>query len=252
MATVDGNEATWNLGGTDEPDVFKFKEGHGNDRIIAFDPGRDVIDLSGFDQNISWQELQDCIRFERGYAWGKYYTNMYVDLTKWGGGEILANLTTSDKPEDVARMFKLPALVGTDESDSLVGSPGDDVLEGGGGGDTVSGGAGDDVIIGGAGDDFLEGGRLTKVGDKGTGNDTFVFAPGHGNDAIADFNSGEDKIDLSAFTRVNGFSDLTITQAGDEVLIDLSKHGGGSIVLGYTDLDDLDASDFIFHDDDAM
>ena len=52
---------------------------------------------------------------------------------------------------------------------------GDDMLDGGAGNDTLHGGAGDDTLVGGAGDDDLTGGADT---------DTYVFAPGHGDDVI--------------------------------------------------------------------
>ena len=38
-------------------------------------------------------------------------------------------------------------------------------------------------------------------------------------------------IDLSAFSAISGFSDLMITQDGDDTVIDLSAHGGGEITL---------------------
>ena len=56
-------------------------------------------------------------------------------------------------------------------------------------------------------------------------------------------------IDLSAFTGISQFSDLTATQEGADVEIDLSAYGGGTITLQGFTLGDLDESDFLFHDD---
>lgn len=86
-------------------------------------------------------------------------------------------------------------LDGGGGNDSLLGGAGGDVLKGGAGADTLDGGAGDDRMIGGAGRDSMTG---------GDGVDRFVFAPGDsaagGNrDRIADFVSGIDKVDFSAF-----------------------------------------------------
>ena len=77
------------------------------------------------------------------------------------------------------------------------------------------------------------------------GIDIFEFSDDNGNDVVADFTNGEDLIDLSAF-RLSGFSDLTITSDADGVTIDLTMHGGGTILLQGANLSDLDASDFIF------
>ena len=79
----------------------------------------------------------------------------------------------------------------------------------------------------------------------GAGGDTFVFGRDHGNDVITDFANGEDRIDLRAFSVAN-FSDLTVTSDENGVTIDLSAYGGGTILLQGLDIDDLDASDFIF------
>ena len=100
---------------------------------------------------------------------------------------------------------------------------------------------GDDTIDGGADDDTLWG---------GSGDDTFVFQAGHGNDTIKDFKDvtgGEnDTIDLTAFTGITAFSQLTINQDGDDTKIDLSSQGGGLITIEDFTSTDLDATDFDF------
>ena len=70
------------------------------------------------------------------------------------------------------------------------------------------------------------------------GADVFVFGPDNGYDIIFDFANGEDVIDLSAFSTISGFSDLTITSSPYRVHIDLSAHGGGRITLQGFDIDD--------------
>jgi serralysin len=99
-------------------------------------------------------------------------------------------------------------LVGNDVANRLEGRDGDDVLNGLGGNDLLMGGA---------------------------GADTFAFSGNAGKDTIADFKSGSDRIDLSAYTGVHdvGFSadhhqvfvdtnndhtfDMTIVVNGDAV-----------------------------------
>ena len=72
----------------------------------------------------------------------------------------------------------------------------------------------------------------TRTG--GAGADTFAIAPAPGNVVITDFTDftdGDDVVDLSAFSTIAGFSDLTITAGADGVTIDLTAHGGGTILL---------------------
>ena len=80
----------------------------------------------------------------------------------------------------------------------------------------------------------------------GDSADTFVFGQGHGNDVISGFTNGEDLIDLTQFPAISGFSDLTVTSDENGVTIDLTAHGGGTILLQGFHIDDLDASDFVF------
>ena len=88
---------------------------------------------------------------------------------------------------------------------------------------------------GASGDDTITGGA-----------DTFFFDLNHGNDVVTNFTDGKDLIDLSAFSTISGFSDLTLTSDENGVTIDLTAHGGGTILLQGFDIDDLDASDFLF------
>ena len=83
--------------------------------------------------------------------------------------------------------------------------------------------------------------------DPQQGNgETFVYAPGHQDDTISHFADGEDRIDLTAFSSIMSYSDLTVTSDTNGVTVDLTVHGGGTILLQGFDVDDLDASDFVF------
>ena len=136
-------------------------------------------------------------------------------------------------------------LMGRDGDDTLYGGPdgGDDRMYGENGNDSIFGGIGnvtavsDDTIYGGAGDDVLSG---------GADDDTFVFAPGNGDDTITDFTDSDDKIDLSAFADIASVDDLSMEQREGNIVIDLSNQGGGSITLQDFVIADLDASDFFF------
>ena len=150
-------------------------------------------------------------------------------------------------------------LNGGEGDDDLHGDAGDDLLEGFSGDDDLYGGAGDDLLVGGTGADRLDGGagddELTghadglADGEDSDGNvDVFVFAAGHGDDVIHDFADAEDKIDLSAFN-LSGFAELSLSSIDHTpggTIIDLSEHGGGTVLLAGFDIANLDASDFLF------
>ena len=120
-------------------------------------------------------------------------------------------------------------LWGDDVATTNVSSLSNDESEGGGGDETLDETEDDDVMTG------------------GTGTDTFVFAADHGHDTISEFTDGEDLIDLSAFTDISGLSELTVTQDGADTVI--SVPGGGTITLQDFTSTDLDASDFVFHEE---
>jgi Ca2+-binding RTX toxin-like protein len=86
-------------------------------------------------------------------------------------------------------------------ADTLHGGNGNDEIYGEGGNDTLSGGNGNDALIGGAGDDVLVGGAGADRMWGGAGKDVFVYldvSDSPASDTIADFNSEEDSIDLTA------------------------------------------------------
>jgi len=114
---------------------------------------------------------------------------------------------------------------------------------------------GDDTLISGTGADHMWGDAefingiaaspTAPTGNAKTGADTFVFAPGSGNDDIGDFRQSDgDRIDVSAY----GFTSLvdmmiTFDGANTKIAFDASN----SVTLfGFTDPAALTASDFIF------
>ncbi|MCY3844401.1 MAG: hypothetical protein OXH69_12770 [Acidobacteria bacterium] len=252
--------------GTSGADVFRFDEGTGqgihgsNSRTIVnrFDASQDTIDLTGFEQNIHWNDLKNCIavsheRFDDGTPW----THMTVDLRQWGGGTLDVRMygTVDSAEENLARLFVLD-LQGTDGHDNLWGGDPDEVMYGGAGvddikgyagNDTLYGGADNDLIGGGAGDDRIIGGTGNDQLHGGTGDDVFVYASGDGDDAIWDFrpSRGDNKIDLTGVTGVSQYSDLNVTQRPGAVVITFPGQEG-SITLQNFKIDDLDESDFIF------
>ncbi|MDE0511264.1 MAG: M10 family metallopeptidase [Gammaproteobacteria bacterium] len=145
------------------------------------------------------------------------------------------DLITGEDGDDV--------IHGNEGNDNLVGEEGNDNVYGNKGDDLLTGGAGVDRMDGGSGDDYITG--YVAWSNEGDGSvDVFIFDIGHGDDTIY-FADDEDKIDLSAFS-LAGFDGLTLTSDDEGTTIDLSEHGGGTILLAGFDIANLDASDFLF------
>ena len=144
-------------------------------------------------------------------------------------------------------------LAGHEGEDELYGNGDDDYLDGGDDDDELYGGTGDDYLDGGAGDDELDGGTpaMTRCG-VAPAEISSCFRRGTAMTRSRDFTDGEDEIDLTAFTGITGFGDLTITADGDDTVINLTNHEGGTIRLENFEVADLDAEDFIFADDGWM
>ncbi len=241
------------LSGGDDADTFVFMGGHGTDTVTDFSTSEDIIQLdalrgiTGFDSLTITQDGDDAV----------------IDLSDNGGGSIrLEDVNKDDLSADnfqftMSGTADNDTMEGGGNEDYILGFGGDDTLSGGGGNDHIEGGSGDDTIyggagldsiFGGAGEDTLEGGAGDDELDGGADADTFVFAPGHGNDIILDFTNGEDTIDLTAITGITGFENLTINKSGNDTVIDLTDHGGGKIILQSVDSSVLDAEDFAFYE----
>ena len=134
-------------------------------------------------------------------------------------------------------------LLGGTDRDILTGGDGKDMLDGGAGADELKGGAGADKLIGGSGDDDLYGGSSDGA------IDIFVFSPkdGRANDIVLEFETANDRIDLSAFNlRASDLVPLIEARGSGNsarIEIDLTSHGGGRIELrDVTDIDLLDTA----------
>ena len=248
-ATTDNDTLTGGAGA----DTFVFGRDHGDDVITDFTSGEDRIDLSAF-----------AVRSLSDLTITTDESGLTIDLTAQGGGTIRLDGVVLDDLEDSDFIFShldgggtsaADVLQADDDGDRVDGGGGDDHITGGAGSDGIAGHDGDDELLGGEGNDFLVGGAGADTIDGGTGDDemygdggadVFVFAPGHGADFIYDFTDGEDQIDLTGFTGISGFDELTIASGDDGVTIDLTAHGGGTIRLDGFDIANLDADDFLF------
>lgn len=189
--------------------------------------GDDLLDGGHQADNLFGREGNDTLRGDLGFD--RLFGGVGDDFGRGGEGD---DGLFGDQGNDT--------MYGEEGNDRLFGGPGNDYLDGGEGNDIFYAGAGFDTIVGGLGDDTMQGNFNA---------DRFVFANGHGNDVIQDFDANNDfeKIDLSAVSAIVNFSDLIVnhsSQVGGNVLIDTG--GGNSITLNGVTLADLDAVDFIF------
>ena len=140
---------------------------------------------------------------------------------------------------------------GTNASESIYGTSSHDVIYGFGGHDRLVGGYGNDYLYGGSGDDDLYGGSGINTLWGGGGDDWFIMSARSSSssaDLIADFEFGNDAIDVSAW----GVSDFSQIKAilgsyyGDARLNAFA--GGYSHVITIDSVApyELIASDFIY------
>ena len=207
---------------------------------------------------ISYELSPEAVTIDLAAADGIQLATEQGDQDSYAGGDTLAgieNVMGSDQDDMITGDPSANRLMGGDGKDTLNGAAGTDTLMGGDGVDTLNGGDNADTLMGGAGGDTIngDGGADTIIGGLGddtmTGGaadaDTFVFSPadGDGVDVITDFQA-TDKINLKAFGIEADDLAKLIKVRGDDIIIDLTSVGGGTIVLGgsVNDVDDLDTA----------
>lgn len=121
-------------------------------------------------------------------------------------------------------------LSGHDGHDSLDAGAGSDVLKGGAGNDRLSGGADADMLEGGAGNDTLHGGLGNDVLNggfydaywgtySGSGNDTYLFQRGDGQDTVFDNDGSSGNLDTLVFGRGIVPSDVALSRDINQGLV---------------------------------
>ena len=239
---LNGGKGNDTLTGEGGADVFKFESGNGKDQVTDFTSGDDKIDLTAFTGIASAEDLT-----QRTAG-----SNTTIDLPNNGQVTLVGR---SSALTDADFIFYGSAIDGNSRSNTLRGDrrgnemkagAGDDQLYGNAGADTLYGEAGDDTLYGGTGADKLHGGPGDDLLDGGPGADTFVFAPGNGDDNIMDFNTVEDRIDLTAFDSLTSLDELKPSDDGEgNTVLDLGEDGGTITLLG-VDVSTVDSGDFIF------
>jgi Ca2+-binding RTX toxin-like protein len=223
--TLAGGHENDTLTGGGGADLFVFSES-GVDVITDFDASEgDRLEYNGVivdPENTSYSRSMS-----NGDLWITFNGSTQV---------VLENYSAPTDPGDVN------VIDATNVTGRVDGTSGDDSMVGGDGNQDLRGAAGNDTLIDGAGQDVLRG---------GTGADVFVLVADGSLDRIADFDFGEDRIDISAWG-VTSVDQLTL-----EVGYNHGEwHGRSYIHFGdetirmdgfnQAELDQLSNADFIF------
>ncbi len=243
--TLEGGEGNDVLKGHDGDDSIEggagkdnILGGAGSDYIDGGD-GNDFIRGHGGDDTILGGEGGDVIR--AGDGADIVYGGAARDKLEGGNGDDF--LHTGEGDDRGFGGAGNDTIIGEEGRDQLHGGDDDDFIDSGAGADNIWGDAGDDTIIGGAGNDELEG---------GSGADVFVFATGHGNDTLSDFEDGVDLFDITGL----GFDLVAQITSGElNITIDAGDtfhfaNGTDSITLENNSGSDivLTEADFIYED----
>jgi Ca2+-binding RTX toxin-like protein len=217
MATIWGNDSGNTLNGTAFADVIYGRSG---DDAIQGLGGNDVIYGEWGNDRLVGGAGRDTLDGGAGNDW-------------------LGDPYSGDDGDD--------RMVGGAGFDQINGGAGNDNLDGGADNDTIKGGTGNDTMAGGSGDDWLidtlrDNGA--DVFDPGTGNDhmksyfdgmsdLFIMrkaAGGFGDDDIAYFEKGIDRIEFRGYTA----ADATVTTSGNSTTFTFSD--GSSLLVDATGL----------------
>lgn len=233
--TLNGTDGADVLSGTNDSDTLRGRGG--NDRLTGLSC-RDQLQGQGGDDRLFGNEDDDRLFGDNGND--RLFGGNNDDLLRGGSGR-----------DQMDGGRKSDRLFGGSGRDQLSGGKGGDTLRGEGGADRLNGGNGNDIIIGGFEEDLLSG---------GTGRDRFVYSSANeGEDTITDFDTDEDRIDLSRifnngnYNTEERFRDyLVVVNDDDNTLIRVDFDGENGdrpfktlVKLVNTDFDDVERSNFI-------
>jgi serralysin len=186
-------------------DTFKYlaasdSNANGSDGLFVFETGVDKVDLSAVHPS-------------------------EVSLIRSGGSTFLFASTPNGAMQLATVGYDLNGrdiITGDGHGFYMIGDSTADTLIGGSTGDVIQAGAGNDIVIGGGGGDAIWG---------GAGADVFTYlaatdSNSAGTDTIFDFQSGVDKLDLTALR--TGASDVYgVAVSGGSTFIFVDLHGDG-------------------------
>ena len=214
---------------TGKLDVVEFEAGvesdtvaltrTGNDLLITLGDGTDqlrVRNYFGYESDNSYSRVEQ-LKFADGTVWDVGAVKMAVLLSS-GDTETLIGYDTDDV---IDAGDGNDVVYGRSGNDTLSGATGNDRLYGENDDDVLSGGEGSDYLYGGAGADTLDGGAGNDVLDGGAGNDLYRFGYGSGQDAISNYDTATDRLDVVEFAAGVAPTDATLRRSGDHLVVTL-------------------------------
>ncbi|WP_395650167.1 beta strand repeat-containing protein [Brevundimonas sp.] len=232
-ATGDTFNAVENLAGSNFNDVLA---GDAGANYLLGLVGDDTLDGGAGDDLLEGGAGTDTIRGGAGFDYVVYSQAASGVTVSLEGGAF-----TGDAAGDT--LDSIEGIFGSAFGDTLTGNASENTVFAGGGNDTVFGGLGQDQLLGQDGNDVLVGGAGTDLLTGGAGADTFMFlaatdsqsTPNIVSDLIEDFQTGVDKIDISAFLPTA----VSFTSVGAYTLVTAQSNSGvfavrvsGTIVAG--------------------
>ena len=212
------------LDGSYGADTYIFAKGHGQDVITEYD-----IYQSGKQDTLRFTDVNyNDVRFRRenddlilfGYHGNDRITirNFYYDDYYQ-----IENFQFADRTLSLSELKTIGMpLMGTHGDDEIQDWDSNAVIHGGDGNDRIYAHDGDDTLIGGKGNDVLDGSY---------GADTYIFAKGHGQDVITEYDTYQSgKQDRILFEHINRPDELWFSRQGDDLTIK-EWHGKESLTI---------------------
>ncbi len=234
--SVDGLAGADTITGADYATGSDIINGGGGNDIITGLAGDDTIDGGADDDALDGGDDTDTASYASAGA------GVTVSLALQGSAQ-----NTIGAGNDTLSNFE--NLSGSGFADTLKGDNNANRIEGGAGNDKLygNGGKGKDKLFGGDGKDKLYGGKGKDKLTGGAGKDQFVFAKKEGKDIITDFESGKEKIDLSAFnfaSKAAALAKFYEIGSGSNDKMGF-EYKGTEIIIKGIDMGDLNGADII-------
>ncbi|CAN1551916.1 COG2931 RTX toxins and related Ca2+-binding proteins [Rhabdaerophilaceae bacterium] len=243
-----GNDSIWGGAGADR--LFGFAD---NDRLDGEDGADELRGGMGLDTLYGGQG-DDFLDGEDGSD------SLFggIDNDTLLGGQGSDFLDGADGNDSIFGWTDNDTLLGGQGDDLIDGEDGDDFLFGWIGNDTVYGGRGNDDLLGESGADFMWGffGNDTLQGGAGNdtlggeaGNDTYVYFANADVDDIIGFDGGAgvvDRIRILGQTAFDDFADVLAAATVVSGTLQLNLTGTTIRLIGFNDINQLDADDFLF------
>ena len=228
--TLVGKDGSDTLSGGDGNDLLQTGRG---DNIVLGNRGNDELVAS----NIRLEEAGNNI-FNGGDGNDVLRGN--------NGNDLLVGETGNDI---IDGLNGVDTIDGGDGNDNINGDAGNDFIDGNLGDDELTGGDGNDIIFGGDGSDTIDGLEGQDILNGNEGNDFFELIPGTGEDVIADFEDGVDRLVLSPTARFGSdltFEQLSITQDNNNnAVIAIAQTNERLAIVADVTAESIDSSDFI-------